>query len=719
MSNGQPQSEHDRIRELEARVETLTRELERMRAERRASGVRGRRIGDPQPKPSRPASRVWTLRVLMLLLAAAIGVATWSTLSAQNASLASIARGEGLQVDWTLVVAAVLGLFSIAVHRQRPQGFILLGLVAGYAVFALYLVRPEAVMPISERSYAWLAFGLLTIWHLLVSALCVMESRRIGRGRRRAALLATLNCAAYYPLVWYGLRTYGSTNETFIYSVLAVLAVFLAIFAESSGPHRNYLFHIFLAASILLLNIAMYKALDGPWLIAALSLECLGLAGLFHISGIVVLKPVNLLVLLATFIVTMQAMKFTGPMYIGSQTIHSNWIQGMFTAAVMLCTSWYYARHIRSVKPPQRRLSGHWFLADTAFDVPSSTVSLLHAAGASLLITLLVISDLGNLPSLPFLLALFSAGVAVLGFALRTPQIETGAVMLVVAAHVSFYFLLYIQKEGFTEQPRFDLYTLLLAAYTFVGGFRGERFLARISGGQSSEYHASAALPYIIATGSTAAIVFRYAGISYAPIAMAALALLLAVIGFAARATGLKLSAVTSLGIGTGFWLFALFQANPALTEHTWLWPMYFAQVLACIIVERSFAFRAENGQSTSPTERAAQFIVLVVAGALGTCTFALAAPVSWQTVLVFAHAFAWIAICVLVSDAHYRWTALLMLVASAALLAYRQRVSQPDASITMVLTAAIVMLIVLCAIWFVLPPRTHSGSGQRLATHK
>ncbi|MDZ4861520.1 MAG: hypothetical protein SGI88_21315, partial [Candidatus Hydrogenedentes bacterium] len=430
MSANSPQGPNDRIRELEARVDSLTRELESVHAQRRSTGARGRRISDPLPKPPPPTGRLWTVRAIMFLLVTAIGAAAAFTYSGYEFSISTIARdGAAVRIDWVLFACSVVALIAVIAHRRRPLGFILFALFSGYIIFALYLAYPAATVSIGQRWYAWLAYCFLTVWHMLIAALCVMESRRIGRGRTRSATLATLNSAAYYPLVWYGLHAYGSTNEALIYTALALIAVLLAVYAESSGAHRNYLFHVFLASALLLLNVVLYQALDGAWLIAALSLECLGLAALYHATGIIALKAVNLIVLLATFVVTMQAMKFTGPMYIGSQTIHSNWAQGLFTSAIMLATSWYYARHIRSVKPSHRKLSGHWFLADTAFDVPSSTVSLLHAAGASLLLTLLAISDLGDLPSLPFILGVFSAGIAALGFVLRAPQIETGAVM--------------------------------------------------------------------------------------------------------------------------------------------------------------------------------------------------------------------------------------------------------------------------------------------------
>ncbi|MDZ4857927.1 MAG: hypothetical protein SGI88_03015, partial [Candidatus Hydrogenedentes bacterium] len=276
----------------------------------------------------------------------------------------------------------------------------------------------------------------------------------------------------------------------------------------------------------------------------------------------------------------------------------------------------------------------------------------------------------------------------------------------------------YTGKEGFAEQPYFTAYTLLLAAYTFVGGYRGERFLARISGGRSTDYHASAAVPYIIATGSAAAIVYRYAGQSQASVALAALALVLAGLGVALRATGLKFSAVTALAVGAGVWFYTLNQTGSALAQHAWLWPMLLAQAAACIAVERSFFWRRESENPLGPTEHAAQVVALLIAGGLGAGTLSLATPPGWRTVLVFAHAFAWIGACVLLVDPQFRWTALLVLLASVTWLAYIQRSAVPGGSMVVLVATAAVLLAVLFAIWFILPHRSLPG-GPHLAAHK
>ena len=495
-------------------------------------------------------------------------------------------------------------------------------------------MRTPEWSPVAERTYAWIAFGALAAWHTLVSVLCVMESRKIGRGRGRSALIGTMNCLAFYPLAWYGLGMYGSSHAGLVYAGLGLTAIALAAYAESSGPHRNYLFQIFTGAALLLFNFALHNAVEGPWFLCALATECLLLAALYHATGIVILKAANVVVLVATFVLTMQAMKFTGPLYVGGRAVQSNWVQGLFASGVFLATSWYYGAHIRGVKPQHRRLSGHWFLADTAFDVPPSTASLLHAGGAALLIMLLTISDLGDSPSLPFMLAVASAALAIIGLILRTPQIEVAAVMLIITSHVSFYFFLYVQKAGFHEQPMFTLYTSLLAAYTFVGGYRTERFLARISGGRSTDHHASASLPYIVAIGSTAVLIHRFAGLAYTPCWVAAIAVLLALAGVMLKAAGLKLGAVAALCVAAVTWFYALLQPIPPQMAGGWLWPMAAMLIVSSVAVERVFPWRRQADRGA--IDHLAQITALGSRGPMTRHRFRR----EWRAVLLFAHAF-------------------------------------------------------------------------------
>lgn len=707
------QDPNQRIRELEDQVAQLTRELETMRADRRSS-ARGRRIGDPLPKPPPPAGRDWTIRGTMILMALAIGSAVASNYSLRDIDFSDWSTAlqslAGFRVNPALLASGACALLALFLYRRQTMGFAFFAVCAVYPVVALYLVRPGMPLPISERTYAWAAFGSLTVWHTLVSALCVMESRKIGRGRGRSALVGTINCLAFYPLVWHGLRLYGATNAGFVYASLGAIAVLLAVYAESSGAHRNYLFQIFAGSALLLFNFAMNTILDGPWFLAALAVECLALAALHHWSGIVVLKSANVIVLIAAFVLTMQAMKFSGPLYVGERALHSNWVQGLFAIGVFLATSWYYAHHIRSVKPQHRKLSGHWFLADTVFDVPSSTVALLHAAGAALLLTLLMISDLGNLPSLPFMLAAASFSMAAIGAVLRTPQIEVGAVMLVIASHVSFYFFLYVEKEGFREQPLFVPYTALLAAYTFIGGYRSERFLGRISGGRSTDHHASASLPYVVAIGSTAVLIHQFAGPYYTPICLAVLAFALALAGGAMKAAGLKLSSVAALGVGVGMWFFAVTRPGFSPLSSGPFWPMTAAIMVACVAVERCFPWRANEETQRGTIDHLAQVAALLLAGATGAGTLALASASEWRAVLLFAHAFLWIVLCTMLPESEYRWTTLLIVIGSVLWLALAHRAADPDANVTLLIACGGVLVAILCAVWVLFPQRSLRG---------
>ncbi|MCC6794253.1 MAG: hypothetical protein IT366_03985 [Candidatus Hydrogenedentes bacterium] len=722
MAQDRQENSPARVRELEDKVAQLTRELDALRAGQRSSDPRGRRIGDPLPKPPPPLGRAWTIRGIMLLMTFAIAAAVTVNYSLRDLDLhsgKSIVRGMAeARVNFALLTCGVSAMLALFLYHRRALGFAFFAVCAVYPAFALYLVHPVSTFGLSGRTYVWIAFALLTLFHVLVSTLCVMESRRIGRGRGRSALTGTMNSLAYYPIVWYGLATYDASRAGLVYGVLCGISVLLAIYAEGSGTHRNYLFQIFIGAALLLFNFALSTAVDGPWFLAALALECLLLAALHHTTGIIVLKAGNIVVLIVTFVLTMQAMKFTGPLYVGDRALQSNWVQGLFAVGVFLATAWYYATHIRGIKPHHRKLSGHWFLADTMFDVPPMTASLLHAAAAALLLMLLFISDLGDMPSLPFLLAVASAALAITGLALRTPQMEVAAVMLIIASHVSFYFFLYVEKEGFREQPFFTLFTTLLAVYTFIGGYRSERYLARISGGRSADHHAAASIPYIIAVGSVSVLLHRFAGQHYAPLAIACLGVVLSIAGVLLRTAGLKLGAVAALCVSAGMWFYTLTKSGHALELNSGFWIMTASLIIAGVFVERCFPWRRPGESTPGTVDHIAQVAALFIAGAIGAGTLGLAADGDWRATLLFAHAFLWIVLCVLIPEREYRWTTLLLVIGSAIWLAARQRAAQPDSSVTVFVACGGVFLALLCAVWFFFP-RSDEQGPHRLAPGK
>ena len=61
----------------------------------------------------------------------------------------------------------------------------------------------------------------------------------------------------------------------------------------------------------------------------------------------------------------------------------------------------------------------------------------------------ITILDLGDTPSLPYVLAAEGVLMALVGLLLRTPQIEVASVLLIVASHVTYHVFLIARKDQF------------------------------------------------------------------------------------------------------------------------------------------------------------------------------------------------------------------------------------------------------------------------------
>ena len=78
----------------------------------------------------------------------------------------------------------------------------------------------------------------------------------------------------------------------------------------------------------------------------------------------------------------------------------------------------------------------------------------------------ITIIDLGDLPSMPYILAAEGIAMAVLGLLLATPPVEVASVLLLFAAHACYHIFLWVGKEDFETQPRSALYTSMFAGVT-------------------------------------------------------------------------------------------------------------------------------------------------------------------------------------------------------------------------------------------------------------
>lgn len=662
---------HKRIQELEAKVGELQRQLESLRTSR--SEVRGTPL-DVEEKLQTPVAGgnryAWFLAVF--LLAAVAGAARVELSGESGAGPWETGRVAYLGVTYTLLALGVFGALAWALLvARRHMLSVTLGMLAIYFADLTYFHnKPNEFLGSANKVFLWSA-GFLTICYLLSTSACICDIRMIGRIRRRIALLAFLNSAAYGVIVWTGLRRQYPGTEWLFWLMFAGVLASCTMLAETSGPRRNYLFQVFAAKTVIVATWALAPLLPQEGLMPAMAIECLVLAVAYRRTGVVAFKVLNLVLLIVTFVGCIAEVRVPGAIVVGPYTLRANWCQGGSVSALFFVIAWFYERFGRRMPPELRRRSGQWFLADTVVDVPNATASMLHAGAGAVVLATLTILDSGERLSLPLLLALESVAIVLSGGLARTPQIQVGGVLLVAAAHVSYYFLFTAARLQTEPEQHFMLYMVLVGLYTYVAGYFWERYLRRIRGGGPWGHHAAAALPHVAATCLLADVVLRRVEAFDGAVAMNTFALALIALGNGLRLPSVKMAGLAGIVIGS--WMFARGLGG---IERTCGGQPAFLRVLGLFLAtyvaaEQLMGRRSESSHGASRIAPAVQTIVIVCGATLGAAALHEWSRDGYAT-------FWWLSLaglCVLLSEGlrarRYSWAALLI-VGAASIRAYR-----------------------------------------------
>jgi len=573
-----------------------------------------------------------------------------------------------LRIDYVLLGLTCLGIFGFLTYLAgRFLTFMVLCLSCIYATYWWFVLGNNGTLQINAGTLFYSSIIYLTSCYAVASWLGIYESLRVGRARKRAMWVGLYNSAAFFVVLILLIRSYSPESGWYIYIALGILAGFFAVLAESIGSFRNYLFQLFTATSILLFNAALQNLLSEERLLLALAVECLVLAAAYHTSGIVVLKVLNLAALAVTVALALRATKLGGPVPVGGITLRENWLYGMTTCGLLVFAAYYYQRHIRSLVPQERKLSGHWFLADSFWDVPSSTAGLLHSAGAALIAIVLTIADFGDRPSLPYILAAESIAFAVLGFLLRLPQLEVSALMLIVATHVGYYFFLAIGEGEFADQRHFLLYTLLVLGYTYFLAHRWEKYLHGLQKGHPWEHYVSASIPYLIATAMLLSVLDWTVAGHYVPVAFGLAGVAFVLAGALTANAPIKTSGVAALVTGVAVYL------DPFITKVTVRaapldgWGLPAAMLGLLLFAERALYWGRRTNRELAVAERLARTVLALLLAFTGFVSVRGMAPLDSAILAWLGLACLSAALGTVFRENRYRWMALLVLAGALA----------------------------------------------------
>jgi membrane protein implicated in regulation of membrane protease activity/uncharacterized membrane protein len=567
---------------------------------------------------------------------------------------------------YALFTCAAMSLIALAFHAMHRWLLFSWGaLIATHLTYLYFFLSKPFGLEMSDHDYFWLSNGFLTLFYFSFAFAGIVDARKTGEYRRGVAQMAGVNSFIYLVLMWIAVRrNYVEWEWAFRLGITAEL-LFMAVFAGFTGPRKNYLCQIYAAKSIVMFTLALQAYFSGATLMVAMSVECLGLAFSYQRSGVVMFKGMELGLLLIAFLGSVVHVKAAGEIQTGVITLPMNWFCCAGSSIAFMIVSWFYRHFVRRIKPEDRIVGSQWALADSFIDIRSSTAAMLHAAAAALILLCVTIIDQGDNPLLPYFLAGEGVLMTLAGFATRTPQIEVGGVLLIVAAHVCHHAFLIFGMPGFEIQPYYILDTVLLASVTYLGAYFWERYLRHAKGGRPWEHNFVAALPYLAATYMLTTLIGRqYSGIHVA-LAQNTIGVVLLLVGVLTRYTGVKASGVLAFIIGgmtmcNGLFIFHdAFQNEPDF-------PLYFSiYLLTFVLSERLFIVLQRQESLPSKGEDLLRSLLAATFAAFGLLGFTVYMSPEYATPAWLALAATTVLLGVIFRESRYRWISMALFAAS------------------------------------------------------
>lgn len=452
---------------------------------------------------------------------------------------------------------AAMGLYFVFYFRWVMFGW--MSVIGLYGTFAYFFWSQPASWTLSSEAFAAAISAALSVNFIVLTAAIVLEARLRSSRRLMLPVLAMLNTALFYGVMWRHLAGDLATYRPLVHAGVTVVLALAALASETSGPSRNRLFPTLLTLAGFALTFAFGSYFSGPLLPVALAAESLLLASAYLLSGVVAVKLLGLGVLAAAGFLGIAAYQLPGAVHVFGTAVPAAWFAGGGTAALMLVAAWYYAASGAPRQPHERRLSGHWFLADSLWDLPQASCSMLHAGAAGIVLLAASIFEFGPTPYGPYAAAGIGAAMALTGLLLGTAQIAAAAAAPLVGAHILWHVALWSGQSTMPMAPPWLGATALLLLFTFAGGMAWEYYALRDRRGPAWEKGLVAGAPYVIGAYTFVVVLEYHVAAPWTAAVIAGTGVLLAAAGRFRPLRGLQSAGVLTATYGT------IVYAGPAL----------------------------------------------------------------------------------------------------------------------------------------------------------
>lgn len=570
-------------------------------------------------------------------------------------------------VIYALITGSLLAFLALVFHfTHRWLLFTWGALVATQLTYIYFFVLNPPQLGFSEQTYFWYSNAFLTLVFCVFATASITDAHRTGEFRKTVAPMAGVNSFVYLVLTWMAIRmNYAEYEWAFRLGQTSMFLVF-TVYAFLAGPHRNYLFQIFAAKSFVIFTLAMQAYLSHEWLLVALSLECLALGFSYMRSGLVIFKLLGLGLLAVVTTSCLFSIRLTHQIDIFGYTVQARWFSCVAVPLVLSVVAWFYEHFIRRLPAESREVKSQWFLADTWIDLSGGAMAMLHASAGALILMAITIIDLGDQPSMPYILAAEGIGLALLGLLLAAPQVEIASVLLLIAAHVCYHIFLWVGKPGFETQPNYVTYTLVVAVVTYLGGYLWERFLRRVRGGTQFEHDAMASVPYVIATLMLATLMQRQLDPVYAPLAQLVLGAALFLASATTLLIGLRFAGIVAFVLGTASFYTSLYDVHASIAQHPDFAMGLLAILLCHAAAERSCAVWGHRLDLATRVSQGLRTTIVASAALLGALALREWAPREQLSFYWLGHAMGAMILGFVLRESRYRWAGMVLYIGTA-----------------------------------------------------
>ncbi len=575
------------------------------------------------------------------------------------------------QLKYALVIWGIMAFITAVLQlRGRWKWVLWLALVCTYGGYAYYFSYAPEYWNIEFKGAIIQQEAYLPFANMFLSGLCILFAMGTMACARKhtssgpgMVLFSLANCFLFVYANQYAFRTIPNQAEI-AFGIMGVVCIVLAYCSRPKFAPNNVIMQVLVCQAILWGGMYLHFALSVAWEPISLSFMCLGLALIYKRLPLSVLTALQFLLMIAVFAGSMGMVQIPGDTLIASFALPTKWVFTCSLVLIFTAIAWYYdhrvAPHSASLAQPE----GRWILGNQRWNWSPNVIAVFYATTAAFIMSALTIYDLGNDTRLPFILAGQALAFALIGLILRTPQMELSGVLILVTAHVTFHFYGYMDVNDFTSQPYFIEAALGIALVSYLGSYFWERYIRHIEDGTDWEHNLLSSIPFVASTLILTSVFEHIINSPLGALSQTLLGLTLMAVGMLNRLIGLRIAAVTAVGLGSISFYIRSLDINAPNTNFDHFFVIVMGIVLSIAATERILYHWESKTETTSKVTPGFHVALVLISVSFGTLGLWHGSPADKLSLYMMAWALGVLVFGVLFRSSYYRFAALFLIFA-------------------------------------------------------